>query len=74
MTPKKTPTLVQLRKLAKRKGLDIEEHLRAGRYTELWWIGEMTHFASIFDSMDLPIVKAAAFGLLSALPDKGAKR
>lgn len=64
-------TAAGLRKLAERKGLDVEEHDRGhGKQVEIWWSGHMTHFATIHDSLDLEVCRRAAYGILNGMPDK----
>lgn len=73
----KTPTIKELRVLAKQKGLDIEQIPRLGRGrpdTELWWAGELTHFASFFDTLKNKTVRLAVAGALRALPDEKVAR
>lgn len=75
MTPKKTPTLAQLRKLAKRKGLWI--------YDDTTWCiaacyGPEENFyqaAVVYGRFGYTEeqMRASLFSALSALPDKGAK-
>jgi len=71
--PTPDPTLTQLRKLAKLKGMDI---FRRGTpfLPELWWQDGITHFATIHAPIGLRIVRRSLLGILSALPDVPTKR
>lgn len=73
----KTPTLAQLRKLAKRAGLDIETDVDRGnrpKEVELWWECSLVHFATLHADIDNEIVRIALRGMLSSLPDKRGPR
>ena len=80
MTPKKTPTLVQLRKLAKRKGQDIVFDLYVLKLCQYgtWWLKIVFGPLNILTGGTMVRTESEArtvlFAALLALPDKGAKR
>lgn len=73
----KTPTIKELRSLARKKGMDLETDIeRDGgkKFVELWWDCELCHFSTFWGSKDNKIVRVAVAGALRALPDKKVAR
>ena len=74
MPRSKPVTMAELRKLAKRKGQEVEIRKEPFGYEEvgLWWEDELTLFATFHAGLET--MSACVFAALSALPDKPTKK